>query len=446
MSASAPPPQPTAESPAAPHRAPPCGARTRAGSPCLGLAMANGRCRLHGGASTGPRTAAGLARMIAAKTTHGRYAMSGAAQRTAQRYFRALVVRTRLLCMAHRLRPYLPAEAAARLETAPAELKAPKHPSQVAWEALHATTPCTCPPPQLGAGRRRRAARTRLGADGPAAGGAGGEAGGGAAGGAAAAARRGRAAERAAARVEAAAQAQWRAAIAAARGAKRAAREVRRARRAVRATTPCKARRCGTGRAVRATTPCTVRRRGGARAAAPAGHQAGGAVGWAPGSPGLAEALAREVMVRQLRAALASCGNDPMQGAGAGRQSGTPRNNPMQGAARGGSGEARVGSARALVLGGTPLARTWQPRVAKVLAARFGPAAMAGWPGALAPPAGIAAMPSGDCAQRPYAGAATAGAVRGGGAGGSSRRSSGPGSNGFAGCTKASRGCRPSPA
>ena len=33
-----------------------CGAKTRAGSPCRSPAMRNGRCRMHGGASTGPRT------------------------------------------------------------------------------------------------------------------------------------------------------------------------------------------------------------------------------------------------------------------------------------------------------------------------------------------------------------------------------------------------------
>jgi hypothetical protein len=33
--------------------------------------MPAGRCRIHGGASTGPRTAAGLERMRTAKTTHG---------------------------------------------------------------------------------------------------------------------------------------------------------------------------------------------------------------------------------------------------------------------------------------------------------------------------------------------------------------------------------------
>lgn len=33
--------------------APRCGARTRAGSPCGCLAMPNGKCRVHGGASPG---------------------------------------------------------------------------------------------------------------------------------------------------------------------------------------------------------------------------------------------------------------------------------------------------------------------------------------------------------------------------------------------------------
>jgi hypothetical protein len=37
------------------------------------MAMANGRCRMHGGLSTGARTAEGLERVRAAVTTHGRY-------------------------------------------------------------------------------------------------------------------------------------------------------------------------------------------------------------------------------------------------------------------------------------------------------------------------------------------------------------------------------------
>lgn len=52
---------------------PRCGARTRAGGACQAPAMPNGRCRMHGGASTGPRTPEGLKRMRDAKTQHGRY-------------------------------------------------------------------------------------------------------------------------------------------------------------------------------------------------------------------------------------------------------------------------------------------------------------------------------------------------------------------------------------
>lgn len=40
-----------------------CGARTRAGTPCkLTAIYRNGRCKLHGGLSTGPTTADGKAR------------------------------------------------------------------------------------------------------------------------------------------------------------------------------------------------------------------------------------------------------------------------------------------------------------------------------------------------------------------------------------------------
>ena len=48
-----------------------CGAKTRGGAPCRNLPMKNGRCRMHGGASTGPKTAAGLARARAAAMIHG---------------------------------------------------------------------------------------------------------------------------------------------------------------------------------------------------------------------------------------------------------------------------------------------------------------------------------------------------------------------------------------
>jgi hypothetical protein len=50
-------------------QAPRCDARTRVGCPCRQPAMANGRCRMHGGLSTGPRTPEGLARSRAARLT-----------------------------------------------------------------------------------------------------------------------------------------------------------------------------------------------------------------------------------------------------------------------------------------------------------------------------------------------------------------------------------------
>ncbi len=44
-------------------------------------AMANGRCHLRGGTSTGPRTAEGLERLRAARTRHGAYTAEALALR-----------------------------------------------------------------------------------------------------------------------------------------------------------------------------------------------------------------------------------------------------------------------------------------------------------------------------------------------------------------------------
>jgi hypothetical protein len=63
--------------------APRCGARTRAGECCRQPAMRNGRCRMHGGRSTGPRTAEGRARCAAARRTHGFYSAEITALRRA---------------------------------------------------------------------------------------------------------------------------------------------------------------------------------------------------------------------------------------------------------------------------------------------------------------------------------------------------------------------------
>src|SRR4029077_9204504 len=51
----------------------PCGAKTRRATACEGPAMKNGRCRMHGGMSTGPRTPEGRERSRQARWKHGAY-------------------------------------------------------------------------------------------------------------------------------------------------------------------------------------------------------------------------------------------------------------------------------------------------------------------------------------------------------------------------------------
>lgn len=59
--------------PGNPSLAPRCGAKTRSKGCCAAPAMKNGRCRMHGGSSTGPKTRMGLMRSTTAKVIHGRY-------------------------------------------------------------------------------------------------------------------------------------------------------------------------------------------------------------------------------------------------------------------------------------------------------------------------------------------------------------------------------------
>ena len=54
-------------------KAPRCGAKTRKGTSCMSPAMENGRCRMHGGKSTGPKTDEGRERISEANWKHGRY-------------------------------------------------------------------------------------------------------------------------------------------------------------------------------------------------------------------------------------------------------------------------------------------------------------------------------------------------------------------------------------
>jgi len=57
-----------------PNNAPRCGAKRRRNpEACKAPAMANGRCRLHGGLSTGPKTTEGLARSQRGNWKHGEF-------------------------------------------------------------------------------------------------------------------------------------------------------------------------------------------------------------------------------------------------------------------------------------------------------------------------------------------------------------------------------------
>jgi hypothetical protein len=202
-----------------PNLAPRCGAKARSGCPCRAPAMANGRCRVHGGKSTGPRTPQGKAAMVAAHTKHGN---QSAPKRAEQLYVRTVIARNRLKITALELWPYLPPDMAARLAEAPDELWPPIHPSNLPYVKIAESTPWTAGNrtarhTQAAARRAPTAARTR---------------------GTARPLPPSLAAERLAARAEAAAQAPWHQAIAFARAAKRAALTAKRAVRAAKRLPP----------------------------------------------------------------------------------------------------------------------------------------------------------------------------------------------------------------
>mgnify|MGYP003968645021 CR=1 FL=1 len=68
-----------------------CGAKTRTGHACRKPALKRKRrCRLHGGASTGPKTAEGRARIAAAQLKHGRYVNWRERREKEKAYFRQI--------------------------------------------------------------------------------------------------------------------------------------------------------------------------------------------------------------------------------------------------------------------------------------------------------------------------------------------------------------------
>jgi hypothetical protein len=65
------------------------------GKPCRAAAMPNGRCKVHGGKSTGPRTPEGLERSRRANWKHGYYSREAKAERSR---LRAAILALRELC------------------------------------------------------------------------------------------------------------------------------------------------------------------------------------------------------------------------------------------------------------------------------------------------------------------------------------------------------------
>ena len=309
------------DSPARPPSARCCGARTRSGPGCRGLAMENGRCRMHGGGSTGPRTPEGLAKLVAARTKHGRY---GAAERALRRHHRTFVERNRLLAEAEALWPYLSPDLRARLDRVPAELEARVHPSRLAGVAMAGTVAGEAGlgvvVPVVGRDARGRFAAGPRVVVPPRV-------------------LRGRAAEREVARAEAAALAPWKAGIAQALMARGMVLEGRRAVRDV---------------AVR-NDPIGGRATGGGRAAIGVGEQRPCTRPDGGGGDGTVRAARRVVRVVEVR-------NDPIRGSamgGGGAASGAGEQRPYtrhegagggawdDGAIRGaGDGVARVAETR----------------------------------------------------------------------------------------------------
>lgn len=73
---------------------PRCGAVARHGAPCRRIPKrGHERCRLHGGASTGPKTLEGRQRIAAARTVHGRETRENRRERARLRAIRRYIFR-----------------------------------------------------------------------------------------------------------------------------------------------------------------------------------------------------------------------------------------------------------------------------------------------------------------------------------------------------------------
>jgi hypothetical protein len=110
-----------------PNNAPRCGAKNRAGCACRAPAMRGKlRCRMHGGGSTGPRTAEGLTRLRAARTTHGLYTGESGIK---LRHWITFARRSRIRLAAYRYEDRMPPAVRVRLHALPPELSTPPYPA-----------------------------------------------------------------------------------------------------------------------------------------------------------------------------------------------------------------------------------------------------------------------------------------------------------------------------
>jgi hypothetical protein len=160
-----------------------CGARTRGGCPCRAPAIYGKlRCRMHGGRSTGPRTAEGMARLRAARTVHGTY---GAEMRALNRHDLTALRRGVVGNEAVRCVDRLPADLVGRLMQMPPELRPPPWPSggltpaedrAVLRAEAEALAPWRAAIAQAGASGRVRRAASNVAAGGESAAQAGGHA------------------------------------------------------------------------------------------------------------------------------------------------------------------------------------------------------------------------------------------------------------------------------
>jgi hypothetical protein len=111
---------------------------------CCSSAMANGRCRMHGGTSIGPRSAAGLANLTKAHTIHGNHTAAACAK---YRHEGIVIARNRILNAAFQLQAYLPCDTGVRMPQGSDGLAPPPYSNRSRLHRPAAIAPARCRQP-----------------------------------------------------------------------------------------------------------------------------------------------------------------------------------------------------------------------------------------------------------------------------------------------------------